>query len=162
MYKLFLILFLHINFFGNNIYSQTIEHKYDNANRITKVVYHDQKDITYLYDKNGNRISQITSMIVTAVINLNDSLLEANKGIFIYPNPSNGNFKTRIYSSQKQQITVSIYSVDGKLIHSYTAEALKGYYDINININPKPATGSYIVSVIGKTIEGSKKILITD
>lgn len=142
--------------------AQSINYKYDKVGRLTQAIYPDQKTIVYTYDNNGNRISQITSTIVTAVSNLNDSLIQANNGVFIYPNPSNGNFKNRIYSSQKQQVIVQIHSIDGKLIHTYAIEASKGYYDINININPKPASGTYIVSVKGQTIDASKRIVIAD
>ncbi|MBS4064721.1 MAG: T9SS type A sorting domain-containing protein [Chitinophagaceae bacterium] len=160
--KTVLPIILLVMFVFNEANSQTTQFKYDNHNRIINVSYENQKQINYAYDKNGNRISQITSTITTAVSNLNDSLLQANNGVFIYPNPSNGNFKSRIYSSQKQQVTVQIYTIDGKLIHTYSAEALKGYYDINININPKPIPGTYIVTVKGKTIDASKKILIME
>ena len=141
---------------------QKIEYSYDKAKRLIQIIYPDQKKINFGYDNDGNRISQITSTIVTSVSNLNDSLIQENKSVFIYPNPTNGNFKTRIYSSQKQQVTVQIYSIEGKLIHTYTIEALMGYYDININISPKPSSGTYIVSVKGKTIDVSKRLVITD
>ena len=159
IFLLFAIFFL-ISF--EEIEAQTIQFKYDKTGRLIEEIYTNQKTHKYEYDKNGNRISQITSTIVTSVSNLNDSLIQANNGVFIYPNPSNGNFKTRIYSSQKQKITVQIYSIDGKHIHTYTAEALNGYYDINITISPKPASGTYVVSVKGKTIDVSKKIIIID
>lgn len=139
---------------------QNVYFNYDNAGRVTKAVFINQKTIIFFYDKNGNRISQTTSTITTTVSNLNDSLIQANKGVFIYPNPSNGNFKTRIYSSIKQNITLQIFTIDGKLLHAYTAEVLKGYYDININISPQP-TGTYTVVVKGRTINASKKIIIT-
>lgn len=158
--KTVLPVILLVMFVFNEAYSQTNQFKYDNDNRIINVSYDNQKQINYAYDKNGNRISQITSTIVTAVSNINDSLIQANNGVFIYPNPSVGNFKSRIYSSQKQQVIVQIYTIDGKLIHTYSAEALRGYYDINIFINPKPASGTYIVTVKGKTIDASKQIII--
>lgn len=132
----------------------------DVKGNVTKEEYSSGLSITYSYDPSGNRISQITSTI-TAIENLNDSLVLGNNNIFIYPNPSNGNFKTRISASQKQKVTVQIYTVDGKVIHTYTVDVLKGYYDININISPQP-TGTYVVKVSGKTINASKTVIITN
>jgi YD repeat-containing protein len=157
----YLFSLISILLFAVKVQAQLVEYQYDKANRLTQVVYKDQMTIAYTYDSNGNRVSKITSTIVTNVSNLNDSILQSNGNVFIYPNPSNGNFKTRIYSSQKQTVTVQIFTVEGKLIHTYTVEALKGYYDININISPKPS-GTYVVTVTGKTVHASKQLVIID
>lgn len=160
MYNLFIILFLFTTFIKTE--GQKVVYKFDKADRLLQAIYPDQKSVNYSYDKDGNRISQIITTIITSINPIADSLVQANNNIFIYPNPTNGNFKTRIYSSQKQQITLQIYTIDGKLIHNYSVEALKGYYDINITISPNPASGTYIVSVKGKTMNASKQIVITE
>lgn len=153
------VIFLIFGFIPIFTFAQTVQYKYDNLNRLKQVLYSDQKSILYSYDKNGNRIYQITSTIVTAVDNLNDSLIQTNSNVFIYPNPSNGDFKTRVLVSKKQKIIVQLFTLEGKLIHEYSVDVLKGYYDININITPQP-TGTYIIKVKGKTINSSKKVII--
>lgn len=138
--------------------TQHCQYKYDNAGRMLQIKCSNQKVVSYTYDKNGNRTSQIIS-IITLVNDLNDSLLQGNNQVLIFPNPTNGDFKTRVLISEKQKILVQIFTLEGKLIHEYSVDVLKGHYDININITPHP-TGTYIIKVKGKTINSSKKVII--
>jgi YD repeat-containing protein len=69
--------------------AQKVQYKYDKADRLIEVDYPNQKAINYNYDKDGNRTSTVIStVVVTSINDLNDSLLLKKNGLFVYQNPS--------------------------------------------------------------------------
>lgn len=151
----FIILFIITFLFPFTANAQNINYNYDNAGRLIKVSYPNQKEVQYVYDKDGNRIQEVTSEIITST----KPKESTQQDVKIFPNPSNGIFTTQISSTINQPITIEIYSLSGQIVNTYTANVQIGIYDINIKVNPI-ASGTYIVKVISKTLNTSQKVII--
>ena len=61
--------------------AQTTRYSYDNLNRLTRVTYANGTIVSYNYDANGNRISEIITG-GTGIMQIND-----NGEVSLYPNP---------------------------------------------------------------------------
>ncbi len=152
------VLFFVLTNFG---YSQNIQYKYDNANRLIQAIYPNQMAITYTYDQDGNR-KTLTTGIATQVIvtNPTDSALLQSGEIMLYPNPSTGTFKGKFYVSEAQEVTIQIFNLIGQLIATYSATLAVGFQEFSITINPAPQTGTYVVNVKGASLNKSAKVVI--
>jgi hypothetical protein len=156
LFKKVILLFL-LSLGIRNVIAQSVEYKYDYVNRLKEVIYPNLLKVTYEYDKDGNRMSQATSQIRVGTKDIE----LANQQVLIYPNPTNGNFNGKIDILEKQEITIEIFNLSGQSIHTYKVEADVGTYDFSINISPI-ATGTYLLSVIGKTIKANGKVYVID
>lgn len=65
----------------------------------------------------------------------------------LYPNPSNGNFKLGIYSSENVWIDVSVFDINGRKYVSRKQQMLAGENQVNFTIPGLPR-GMYMVRVI--------------
>lgn len=157
---IFTILIAVIN---TSLYSQNVKYKYDNANRLIQAIYPNQTAITYTYDKDGNRINQTTGTVKNVVItNPADSSNIAKGELLIYPNPNKGIFKGKLYVDEAQEVTIQILTLLGQVMAIYTPTIPKGFQEFSLTINPTPPTGTYIITVKGKTVSKTAKMLITN
>ncbi len=73
--------------------------------------------------------------------------------IIVFPNPSNGNF--RIDNISEVNCTISIISIEGKILKTYTNES-----DTFINISVSGLKGYYLVRINNSSFQSTRKILI--
>lgn len=76
----------------------------------------------------------------------------------LFPNPSNGEFKIQL-STKSTTITLELFDIRGRLIHSSTLNHLKGDFDEDINLNFIPS-GMYILRITDGVKKSVKKIII--
>lgn len=80
--------------------------------------------------------------------------------VFLYPNPSDGNFQINVNNRNKIQLGISITDVTGKIIFekSILKEANEDiYFDNSIENLP---SGIFLIKIFGDTINASKRIII--
>ncbi len=115
--------------------AQTTRYSYDNLNRLTRVTYANGTIVSYNYDANGNRISEIITG-GTGIMQIND------KGeISLYPNP----VKKDLYiKTPSEKSVINIYSLQGSLIKSLPAYQSNEQIDVSTLMS-----GVYLVKISG-------------
>lgn len=84
-----------------------------------------------------------------------------NFDVLIYPNPSNGSFKIDYNLPENSDVTISILSMDGRLIESVLSKYLKkGKHSLCWQNNSLP-TGTYIVKIQYDNQLTYKKLIIS-
>ncbi len=74
-------------------------------------------------------------------------LIATNKGLSVYPNPTNGDVTVSFFATGNENITISILDINGRVIKSEKQTNLSaGYTDHTFNVNDLN-NGVYIVSV---------------
>lgn len=115
--------------------AQTTRYSYDNLNRLTRVTYANGSIVSYNYDANGNRISEIITG-VTGIMQIND-----NAEVSLYPNPVK---KDLFVKTPSEKSTINIYSLQGSLLKSIPA------YQSNKQIDVSTLqSGVYLVKISG-------------
>ena len=115
--------------------AQTTRYSYDNLNRLTRVTYANGTIVSYNYDANGNRISEIITG-GTGIMQISD-----NRDVSFYPNPVKNDLFIKT-SSEKS--TINIYSLQGSLLKSIPA------YQSNKQIDVSTLqSGVYLVKISG-------------
>ena len=115
--------------------AQTTRYSYDNLNRLTRVTYANGTIVSYNYDANGNRISEIITG-GTGIMQIND-----NEEVSLYPNPVK---KDLFIKTPSEKSTVNIYSLQGSLLKSIPA------YQSNEQIEVSTLqSGVYLVKISG-------------
>ena len=116
--------------------AQTTRYSYDNLNRLTRVTYANGTIVSYNYDANGNRISEIITG-GTGIMQINDF-----GEVSLYPNP----VKKDLYiKTPSENSTVNIYSLQGSLLKSIPA------YQSNEQIDVSTLqSGVYLVKISGQ------------
>lgn len=163
---MFTLLVLVYIFTPSNAEGQNVQYKYDRADRVIQETYPVShpgiKVVNYTYDKDGNRLSKSATVIDSTpppLLSPIDSTDLVQNTLLIYPNPSDGNFKGSLFSVKTQDITIEIFTIDGKQVYSYTASNISGYYNFTINISPL-APGTYALHLKGKYVLEQRKIVI--
>jgi hypothetical protein len=85
---------------------------------------------------------------------------QASDNLYVYPNPSNGQFQVRFYNSANEAVSVTIYDDKGAKVYSRGLVTTISYTKIDVDISRLPE-GIYMVEVMnaaGKRI-GVKKII---
>ena len=115
--------------------AQTTRYSYDNLNRLTRVTYANGTIVSYNYDANGNRISEIITG-GTGIMQIND-----NAEVSLYPNPVK---KDLFVKTPSEKSTINIYSLQGSLLKSIPA------YQSNKQIDVSTLqSGVYLVKISG-------------
>ena len=115
--------------------AQTTRYSYDNLNRLTRVTYANGTIVSYNYDANGNRISEIITG-GTGIMQIND-----NGEVSLYPNP----VKNDLYiKTPSEKSTINIYSLQGSLLK--TISAYQGHEQIDVSTL---MSGVYLVKISG-------------
>ena len=115
--------------------AQTTRYSYDNLNRLTRVTYANGTIVSYNYDANGNRISEIITGS-TGIMQIND-----NAEVSLYPNPVK---KDLFVKTPSEKSVINIYSLQGSLLKSIPA------YQSNEQIEVSTLqSGVYLVKISG-------------
>lgn len=114
------------------------------------------QNITYSFtDGNGciaNATDSIQIVICTGISETSDNLPVA-----IYPNPSSGKVYVDLTALSGKQVSLQVYSPDGKLImHSYF-EADNNIRSINLS---NQAQGLYVIKIVSNNLVLSKRIVV--
>ena len=82
--------------------------------------------------------------------------------LFIYPNPSNGNFVIELLSELKgEEISVEIFNAMGQLVFSYQERFDNSPYKKEIDLSPQ-ATGVYLIRLKTETDFINQKMIFTE
>jgi len=74
---------------------------------------------------------------------------QASTGIWVYPNPNNGQFHIRFYNTVSQDVTVKVYDYLGQEIFTRKYPVpLPTYSVIDVDLGKRLAIGSYLVVVL--------------
>jgi len=114
---------------------------------VTGINYYKLKQV----DHNGD----VKQLGVKAInISLSRQTLE------VYPNPASQEIHVKLPSATNSNLSVTISSIDGKIIHreSFTKKASESIY--TIRFKDKPATGQYVLKLMGQGISESALVLI--
>lgn len=115
--------------------AQTTRYSYDNLNRLTRVTYANGTIVSYNYDANGNRISEIITG-GTGIMQIND-----NGEVSLYPNP----VKKDLYiKTPSEKSTINIYSLQGSLLKTIPAYSSHDIIDVSTLLS-----GVYLVKISG-------------
>ena len=115
--------------------AQTTRYSYDNLNRLTRVTYANGTIVTYNYDANGNRISEIITG-GTGIMQIND-----NGEVSLYPNP----VKNDLYiKTPSEKSVIKIYSLQGSLLKTISAYQSNDQIDVSTLMS-----GVYLVKISG-------------
>lgn len=89
------------------------------------------------------------------------SALPSN-GLYVYPNPNNGQFQVRFFNKPNETATVNVTDAKGAKVYGRTIVTTSSYSSISIDLGSTPAKGIYLVEVFNSTGVkiGSKRIII--
>jgi hypothetical protein len=85
----------------------------------------------------------------------------SSSDVFVYPNPSNGQFQVRVFETNTQ-ITITVYNSAGAMVYQRSeSTGTTPYTGINVNLSAM-ASGQYIVEVrdSGGNKLGVKQIIV--
>ena len=115
--------------------AQTTRYSYDNLNRLTRVTYANGTIVSYNYDANGNRISEIITG-GTGIMQINDF-----GEVSLYPNP----VKKYLYiKTPSEKSVIKIYSLQGSLLITLSAYRSNDQIDLS-----SLQSGVYLVKISG-------------
>ena len=77
----------------------------------------------------------------------------------VYPNPSNGYIKSKLYSSVNTKATLVLFDVGGKVVYNSTLDLKRGNNEFELNLNLK--SGFVFMKIVSAEVNfGTTKILI--
>lgn len=136
---------------------QTTGYKYDKVGRLVETQYTPFKKINYTYDKDGNRIQKVETVLIS--VGISDSIKTNVFGLTIFPNPSTGLFNGSLNIKKSQNVLVQVISLNGNVVHSFSFDAAPGLWQFTFNISPI-SPGTYQVISSGSDFRFSEKIQI--
>ena len=86
----------------------------------------------------------------------------ASENMWVYPNPNFGQFNVRFYNANPEQATVNVYNAKGQRVYSRSVTTTLPYTNIEIDLGPTAANGSYVVELVnssGKRV-GATQIIV--
>ncbi|MFZ1452693.1 MAG: T9SS type A sorting domain-containing protein, partial [Ferruginibacter sp.] len=97
----------------------------------------------------------------TALSNAVTIIAERADIVFVYPNPSQGQFQVRVYNQPGKQVSVLVHNGLGQLVYDQRMITSAPYTRMDVDMR-SAASGTYTVSVINSdgVIIGSKMIVI--
>lgn len=147
------IIFLLI-FFGLNLAAQ--QYKYDDQNRLIEITYLNGQEVTYSYDKTGNRIAKSSNSIVSL------EEITPNQAIRIYPNPESYELNIQFVYDEYDNVTVEFKSISGESILLEKLTELSENSTQTLNVLALPV-GSYILQILSENkVVLSEKVIISD
>ena len=94
-----------------------------------------------------NDITQIESP------NIND------ENVFIYPNPSNGNFNIKLFSDSPNYTEIELLDISGHIIETIISEKIESGYHI-FNFQNNIESGNYLIKISNGNNLTVKKLII--
>ncbi|MBK9486742.1 MAG: T9SS type A sorting domain-containing protein [Chitinophagaceae bacterium] len=81
--------------------------------------------------------------------------------VFVYPNPSRGQFQVRVYNQPGKQLSVLVHNARGQLVYRERKITSAPYTRMDVDLR-SAASGNYVVTVVDSDGEiiGSKAIII--
>ena len=113
----------------------TTQYAYDNLGRLSRVTYANGTIVSYNYDANGNRISEIITG-GTGIMQIND-----NGEVSLYPNPVK---KDLFIKTPSEKSVIKIYSLQGSLLKTVPAYQSNNQIDVSTL-----QSGVYLVKISG-------------
>ena len=95
-------------------------------------------DPNVIHMKLGEWVSTSADLVLSTAVSDN---------MFLYPNPSNGQFQVRFFNQANETATVNIYDEKGSKVYSRSFTTGLAYTALNIDISNMPA-GKYLVEVL--------------
>jgi hypothetical protein len=80
-------------------------------------------------------------------------------GIVVYPNPTRGNVTIAYTSEDNSDYLLTIYDMSGRLIDTYTLNAIEGYNQKELSLETL-LTGTYIVSLKGNGLITQTRLIV--
>ena len=110
----------------------------------------------------GRGLFSCNSFLVPASVKNEDIVSKASgkNGLTIYPNPVNEAAKLAFDLDANKKLTLSIYSIQGKLIKTQVLNGLKGANVIDIDAQQLLA-GTYLVSLKGDGVSVSSRFVVS-
>lgn len=116
--------------------------------------------LTVTDDQGALDSDEVTYTISENVTSLGDSF---NDQMFkVFPNPSNGKFAVLINSGFSEKISISIYSILGRLIHKREESVAAGENNINFDIHNLNLKGNYLLSVQSEGLGDMRKMIFVN
>lgn len=145
-------------FLGLTAASQELKYKYDGASRLIEVGYPQQKKVNYTYDKDGNRMLKVESVVISNPNNIQEKNPNAT-GLIIYPNPTINIINGSFFSKHSSKYKVSVFAENSALVHIYEFESSAGNVTFTFNIQGI-ASGVYFLELVGDGEKYSGKITV--
>jgi DNA-binding beta-propeller fold protein YncE len=98
----------------------------------------------------------IDNVVVDALTGIDDPKPKTENDIVIYPNPSTGLVTIRI-NNEPLDGKVSIFNIQGKLVHETALRSGQQSVQLNLSSNPK---GLYFISVVSDGMNMTEKVLL--
>jgi YD repeat-containing protein len=134
----------------------TENYTYDDAGRLTSVVYGNETSISYTYDPSGNLLSIVSQGLESSVSNVN---IEVDN-ISIAPNPANENIDVKFSLDSDIEISVSLFTALGKLEHTFSSGFLqKGEHAFSLSAESLPS-GLYFFRLESRKKRHSRKVVV--
>ena len=105
----------------------------------------------------GGCASFSSNIINITNVGVEESILE--QGFELYPNPSDGNFTLSITINDKTNYSIEIRNVLGQQLYLQKIENVRGKIAKQLTLK-EYGKGIYFVTVKGKNIESTKKLLV--
>jgi hypothetical protein len=103
---------------------------------------------------NNLYIDEVEVSVLTGVEELSNQ-----KNVFrLYPNPSFGEVNL-VFLQENMAVQISVFSLNGKLLHSVQAENVTGIREIPLSLGHL-TKGAYIVKIIGSSYTLSKLLIL--
>ncbi|MEM7372038.1 MAG: DUF1501 domain-containing protein [Bacteroidota bacterium] len=96
-----------------------------------------------------------------SVLTSNDSELVESAHLELYPNPASHRATLAFDLERPQTATLSIYTIEGQVVHSQLHQLMTGYNEIEFDVS-RLATGAYFVKLMGEEAEakGVRKLIV--
>ncbi len=86
--------------------------------------------------------------------------MAVNSDLHIYPNPSHGLLNMDIGTSADEQVNISVYSPDGRVVYTAERDLKHGANHLQADLRGRFSTGVYLVKVRGKSMSVSQQIVL--
>jgi hypothetical protein len=110
----------------------------------------------------NDTIKTLNSAVVSGTVITNTvDLIDPSASILVYPNPSiDGHIHINLNNYNGNSITVKLIDISGKIIHQEKINTSSSVNIYSLNINTVPASGTYILDVIGEKLKQKVKVII--
>jgi hypothetical protein len=87
---------------------------------------------------------------------------QQSDGLWVYPNPNNGQFMVRYYNQLNENITVNVFDSKGARVFQKLAVGGTAYTLVEVSLGNQFAAGVYVVQVVNGSgkIVGAKQIIV--
>ncbi len=145
---------IHLNDGTVNNYPISVIQKFTVSGTDMNLVKTDGSTLTFA-------ISDIRKYTYTITVDIDTPNQEAEADVLVYPNPAVTQFNLNYTLPKAQEVNVSLYEMNGKLIQTVVSEKqAEGEHSIKMN-NPSLKAGVYLIKLQTENKLSVKKIIIT-